>query len=175
MFSLFRRVLGLPTGLEHALLLLKAQNTQLVAHVTAAVAFLEAAESGGFESRREQPLSTEYSICGTRLSGAQDDLLRFATYTFLAEEYKDDVNDVKQLAQRINVTAKVLRRALGKYKKLEGQLTHRGSLEVIRRTSSGRDRTSFVRAWLSQLTRGCACWLVASEDHVSVRSERQVA
>jgi hypothetical protein len=114
------------------LLLLKAQNTHLVAHVTAAVAFLEAAESGGFESRREQPLSTEYRICGTRLSGAQDDLLRFATYTFLAEEFKDDVNDVKQLAQRINVTAQVLRRALGKYKKLEGQLTHRGSLEVVK-------------------------------------------
>ena len=65
------------------------------------MAFLEAAESGGFESRREQPLSTEYRICGTRLSGAQDDLLRFATYTFLDEEFKDDVNDVKQLAQRI--------------------------------------------------------------------------
>ncbi len=135
MFSLFRRVLGLPTGLEHALLLLKAQNTHLVAHVTAAVAFLTAAESGAFELVREQNQSSQSTdnsivqLCGTRLSGSQDDLLRFANYTFLAKEFEADLTP---LSKRINVTPGVLRRALEKYEKLEGQLLHRGSQEVVR-------------------------------------------
>ena len=92
------------------------------------MSFLEAAENGPFESRRDQAPSKESLLCGARLAGEQDDLLRLAHYTFLAKAFQRDIN---LLAARIRVLPQVLQRALEKYEKLHVVLRHRGSVELV--------------------------------------------
>ena len=62
-----KQMLSLPTNYQHPLLLLKAQNTNLLGYVCAAVAFLESAEGGSFgKSRGEQSQTTISRLCGAR-------------------------------------------------------------------------------------------------------------
>ena len=129
-----KQMLSLPTNYQHSLLLLKAQKTNLLGYVCAAVAFLESAEGGSFEkSRGEQSQTIISRLCGAREFEdleVQDDLLRFANYTFLACEFEH--LDILPLAKQINVLAMVLRRAVIKYRRLEGHLRPWVSLRLVK-------------------------------------------
>ena len=133
-----KQMLSLPTNYQHSLLLLKAQKTNILGYVCAAVAFLESAEGGSFEKVKGEQSQTIISrLCGARDAQAlgtdlevQDDLLRFANYTFLACEFEH--RDILPLAKQINVLAMVLRRAVIKYRRLEGHLRPWVSLRLVK-------------------------------------------
>ncbi len=81
------RVFDLPTGCDHAPVLLEAEPTAFLQGAIAAVSFLEAAAGGSREKLNDQQTQVrtrEYLACGHRLSGVQDDLLRHALFTMLA-------------------------------------------------------------------------------------------
>ena len=63
---------------------MEAQGTPFLDTVLAGVAFLDAAVGGSVEIRKDQPQTTEYHLCGTRLGNGQDDFIRFATASVMA-------------------------------------------------------------------------------------------
>ena len=78
-------MLELPAGCDFANVILHAQDTLWLDNVIAGVAFLEAANGGSFLFDKEKTeTSQEYRLCGMRLSGEQDDFLRFSHFVMLA-------------------------------------------------------------------------------------------
>lgn len=133
-------MLTLPTGCDYANLILLAEGTLWSDNIIAGVAFLEAAVGGSLIANKDNAeTSTEYRLCGRRLSGEQDDFLRFSHFTMLAYE---QYYTLKPLSIRLNVHASVLARAAEIYGKLYKRM------QAARRNTVSENIVKTVKRWI---------------------------